>query len=89
MTIELNRRFVQRRDDERSEGDFGGLSYVWPFQAKPSAITITRCDCRSHSRTRTVPGVSSVRFWSKLARRANIAGPVSFAAVRSSTCLVS
>src|SRR6202023_3907384 len=20
------------------------LSYVWPFQAKPSAITITRCD---------------------------------------------
>src|SRR5258708_28568543 len=30
------------------------LSYVWPFQAKPSAITITRCDCRSHSRTKTV-----------------------------------
>src|SRR5258706_5784485 len=38
------------------------LSYVWPFQAKPSDITITRWDRRSHSRTRTVPGVSSVRF---------------------------
>src|ERR1700738_1644291 len=65
------------------------LSYVWPFQAKPSAITITRCDRRSHSRTRTVPGKSSAPFWSKLARRADIAGPVSFATVRSSTCLVS
>src|SRR6266403_1068514 len=64
------------------------LSSVWPFQAKPSAITITRCDCRSHSRTRTVPGVSSVRFWSKLASRADIAGPPSFVTVRSSTCLV-
>src|ERR1700694_1586928 len=65
------------------------LSYVWPFQAKPSAITITRCDCRSHSRTSTVPGESSVRFWSKLASRADVIGPASFAAVRSSTCLVS
>src|SRR6266403_4337605 len=37
------------------------LSYVWPFQAKPSAITITLWDCRSHSRTSTVPGVNSVR----------------------------
>src|SRR5882762_11478460 len=26
------------------------LSYVWPFQAKPSAVTMTRCECRSHSR---------------------------------------
>src|SRR6202171_2471986 len=65
------------------------LSYVWPFQAKPSAITITRCDCRSHSRTSTVPGVSLVLFWSKLARRADATGPVSFATVRSSTCFVS
>jgi hypothetical protein len=24
---------------------------VWPFQAKPSASTITRCDFRSHSRS--------------------------------------
>src|ERR1700730_18260386 len=45
------------------------LSYVSPFQAKPSAITITRCDRRSHSRTSIVPGVSSGRFWSKLGRR--------------------
>src|SRR6202011_1465800 len=60
---------------------------VWPFQAKPSAITITLWDRRSHSLTKTVPGVSSVRFWSKLARRADIAGAVSFATVRSSTCL--
>src|SRR6266403_2572392 len=57
------------------------LSLVWPFQAKPSAMTITRCDRRSHSRTRTVPGVSSVRFWSKLASRADIAGPSFFATV--------
>src|SRR3984957_20637853 len=64
------------------------LSYVLPFQAKPSAITITRCDCRSHSRTNTVPGVSSARFWSKLARRADMAGPASFATVRSSICRV-
>src|ERR1700682_4109282 len=64
------------------------LSNVWPFQANPSAITITRCDRRFHSRTRTVPGVSSVRFWSKLASRADIAGPASFATVRSSTCRV-
>jgi hypothetical protein len=28
----------------------------------PSDITITRCERRSHSRTKTVPGVSSVRF---------------------------
>src|SRR5258705_7828038 len=65
------------------------LSKVWPFQANPFAITITRCDCRSHSRTKTVPGLSSVRFWSKLARRADVTGPASFATVRSSTCLVS
>src|SRR5260370_12030929 len=38
--------------------------------------------------SKTVPGVSSVRFWSKLARREDIAGPASFAIVRSSTCLV-
>src|SRR5712672_3605173 len=30
------------------------LSKVWQFQANPFAITITRCDCRSHSRTSTV-----------------------------------
>src|SRR5258705_12075465 len=64
------------------------LPYVWPFQANPSAITITRCDCRSHARTSTVPGESSVRFWSKLAKRADIAGPIPFETVRSSTCLV-
>jgi hypothetical protein len=38
-----------------------------------SAITITR-DCRSRSRTRTVPGVSLVRFWSKLASRSDVTG---------------
>src|SRR5258705_5377486 len=47
---------------------------------------VLRCDRRSHSRTSTVPGVSSVRFWSKLARRVNIAGPVSLASVRSTLC---
>src|SRR6267142_5708548 len=65
------------------------LSYVRPFQAKPSAVTITRCDRRSHSRTKIVPGLSSVRFLSKLARRADVTAPASFATVRSSTCLVS
>src|SRR5258708_36389655 len=31
------------------------LSYVWPFQANPSAITITRCAWRSHPPTQTAP----------------------------------
>src|SRR5258705_10227240 len=65
------------------------LSYVWPFQANPSDITITRCDFRSHSRTKTVPGVNSLRFRSKLTSRADIAAPDSLASVRSSSCLVS
>src|SRR5579863_311442 len=64
------------------------LSKVLPFQAKPSAITITRCDFRSHSRTKTVPGVSLVRFWSRLTSRADVTGPAFFASVRSSTCLI-
>jgi hypothetical protein len=34
-------------------------SWVWPFQAKPSASTITRYDFWSHSRTSTLPGVKS------------------------------
>src|SRR5215472_17396002 len=32
------------------------LSNVSPFHAKPSGMTMTRWDFRSHSRTRTVPG---------------------------------
>src|SRR5258705_11988090 len=32
-----------------------------------------------------LPGLSSVRFWSKLARRADMAAPASFAIARSST----
>ncbi len=41
-------------------------------------------------RTGTATGRTSAlgRFWSKLARRADIAGPASFATVRSSTCRV-
>src|SRR6266851_5401174 len=71
-----------------AKATFERLSKVWPFQAKPSASTITRCDRRSHSRTSTVPGESSARFWSKLAKWADMAGPVPFETVRSSTCLV-
>jgi hypothetical protein len=41
------------------------LSNVLPFHAKPSGMTMTRWDFRSHSRTRTVPGGGTKRFWSK------------------------
>jgi hypothetical protein len=34
------------------------------------------------------PAGGSVRFWSKLAKRADIAGPVPSETIRSSTCLV-
>src|SRR6516162_7474650 len=40
------------------------LSNVSPFHAKPSGMTMTRWDFRSHSRTRTVPGGGANRLWS-------------------------
>jgi hypothetical protein len=39
-----------------AEATWERLSKVLPFLAKPSGVTVTRCDLRSHSRTSTVPG---------------------------------
>jgi hypothetical protein len=66
LTPDRGRPQTTLRDSSRCHVAVVGLAI--PGKA-PSAITITRCDCRSHSRTRTVPRVSSVRFWSKLASR--------------------